>query len=353
MRSSDRFGIELGQETGTKPYASQPRPILSLRLNNDLPIADYVALARAAERAGFDQMWVSHDLFLRSSPVILTAVALATERIRIGTGILNPYSIDPAELAMLAATLAEVSQGRFNLGIGAGAAEFLKWIGISRSRPLATTRLAIERIRATLAGQPAPGWEDEAYLRFSNPHHVPIYLAAMSPGMLRLAGEIADGVLPLLFPPEHYANVLPYITDGARAAGRSLDQIDIAACIWCSVSDDRSAAEDVLKDKIAYYGHALSPLIWEQLGLTVGDFRPIERALMTERDPARARALVTPAMQRIGIAGDAAALTPRLAGLLRLGVRHLSFGPPLGPDPVAAVSAISEIVGGLTMPNSV
>jgi 5,10-methylenetetrahydromethanopterin reductase len=303
-----------------------------------------VALARAAEAAGFDQLWVSHDLFLRSSPVILTAVALATERLRIGTGIVNPYSVHPAELAMLAATLAEVSGGRFMLGIGAGAAEFLKWVGIPRERPLTTTRLAIERIRAVLAGDPAPGWEPEAYLRFASPHRVPIYLAAFSPKMLRLAGELADGVLPLLFPPEHYATVLPYIEEGAMAAGRALHQIDIAACIWCSVGDDRQAAEDVLKDKIAYYGHALSPLIWQQLGLTVDDFRPIEHALMTERDPLKARALVTPAMLRIGIAGSPADLAPRLKGLLALGVRHLSFGPPLGPDPLAAIEAIGDVL---------
>lgn len=321
-----------------------PALTTSIRLNNDLPVAEYVRLAQVAEAAGFDQLWVSHDLFLRSSPVILTAVALATERIRIGSGIVNPYSINPAELAMLAATLAEVSNGRFNLGIGAGAAEFLKWVGIPRERPLATTRLALQRIRALLDGAPVPGWAAEAYMHFAVPHRVPLYLAALSPHMLRLAGELADGVLPLLFPPEHYLNVVPYIAEGAALAGRSVDAIDIAACIWCSVSDDRMAAEDVLKDKIAYYGHALSPLIWEQLGLTVDDFRPIERALMTERDRAKARALVTPAMLRIGIAGDQTVLRERITGLLALGVRHLSFGPPLGPDPTAAVAAIGDVV---------
>ena len=62
----------------------------SIRLNNDLPLADYVSLARAAEAAGFDQFWVSNDLFLRSAPVILAAVAQATQQIHIGTCILNP-----------------------------------------------------------------------------------------------------------------------------------------------------------------------------------------------------------------------------------------------------------------------
>jgi 5,10-methylenetetrahydromethanopterin reductase len=319
----------------------------SLRLNNDLPIGSYVEMAQVAEEAGFDQFWVSHDLFLRSSPVILTAVALATSRIEVGTCILNPYTLHPAEVAMVAATLDEVSGGRFNLGIGAGAAEFLKWLGNPRAHPIAVTRDAIVSIRAVLAGGRAPAWEEEAYLRFGDRHRarrIPIYLAALSPRMLRLAGELADGVLPLLFPPEHYATVEPLIRQGAERAGRSMADIDLAACVWCSVSDDRQAAEDVLKDKIAYYGHALSPLIWDRLGVTVDDFRPIEHALMTERDSAKARSLVNERMLRIGIVGTPDDLIARLDGLVSMGVRHLSFGPPLGPDPVAAVATIGREV---------
>jgi 5,10-methylenetetrahydromethanopterin reductase len=325
-----------------------PPPIrFSLRLNNDLPVATYVEMAQVAEQAGFDQFWVSHDLFLRSSPVILTAVALATSRIEVGTCILNPYTLHPAEIAMVAATLDEVSGGRFNLGLGAGAAEFLKWLGNPRERPLAVTRDAILAIRAVLAGERAPAWEAEAYLRFGDrtqARRIPIYLAALSPRMLRLAGELADGVLPLLFPPEHYETVEPLIREGAERAGRSMAEIDLAACVWCSVSDDRQAAEDVLKDKIAYYGHALSPLIWDRLGVTVDDFRPIEHALMTERDSVKARSLVNDRMLRIGIVGTPDDLIARLEGLIAMGVRHLSFGPPLGPDPIAAIAAIGREV---------
>ncbi len=319
----------------------------SLRLNNDLPIDHYVALARAAEEAGFDQFWVSHDLFLRSAPVVLAAVAQATERIEIGTCILNPYSMHPAEIAMAAATLDELSGGRFNLGLGAGAEEFLKWVGVARERPLATTRAALLQLRAVLDGDPAPGWATEAYLRFGERRggrRIPVYLAALSPRMLRLAGELADGALPLLFPPEHYETVAPLIHDGAARTGRDLAGFDLAACIWCSVSDDHAAAERVLRDKIAYYGHALSPLIWDRLGVREEDFRPIEQALMTDRDPERARALVDERMLRIGVVGTPADLVPRLEGLVAMGARHLSFGPPLGPDPLAAVRSIGREV---------
>lgn len=315
----------------------------SLRLNNDLPVRDYVELARSAESAGFDQFWVSHDLFVRSAPVILTAVAQATEHIKIGTCIVNPYSMHPAEIAMMAATLDEVSDGRFNLGIGAGAGEFLKWVGIRQERPLQDTRRAMLQIGAILSGTPAPDWEPEAYLRFPA-RPVPVYLAAMGPNMLRLAGEMADGVLPLLFPPEHYETVQPLIAEGAARAGRSLEDVDIAACVWCSVADDRTAAETALKDKIAYYGHALSPLIRQRLGVTQADFRPIEQALMTERDIDKARSLVDERMMRIGIVGTPVDLIPRLEHLVDLGVRHLSFGPPIGPNPIEAVEAIGRVV---------
>ena len=322
----------------------------SVRLNNDLPVAEYVRLAVAAEAAGFDQFWVSNDLFLRSAPVILTAVAGATSRIKLGTCILNPYTLHPSEMAMVAATLDEASGGRFLLGLAAGANDFLKWVGLEQTHPLATVRETIEVVGRLLRGDRVPfdgaalrGWTDEAYLRFKS-RRVPIYVGAMGPQMLRLTGEVADGGLPLLFPPEHYETVARYVSDGATRAGRSLDDLDLAACIWCSIADDRAAAEAVLRDKIAYYGHALGPLIYDRLGVSRDEFLPIEQALQRDRDPERARALVTPAMLRIGLVGTPRDLIPRLEGLAALGVRHLSFGPPLGPDVLAAIEALGREV---------
>jgi 5,10-methylenetetrahydromethanopterin reductase len=132
----------------------------SIRVNNDLPVDRLVELAGLAERAGFDQIWVSNDLFLRSAPVLLTVLAGQTTRIRIGSGIINPYSVHPAEIAMLAATLQEVSGGRFLLGLAAGAQEFLGWAGIERARPLARTGQAVRAPagirRRTCASRPGP-----------------------------------------------------------------------------------------------------------------------------------------------------------------------------------------------------
>ena len=333
----------------------------SLRLNNDLPLRDYVAMAQAAEQAGFDQFWVSNDLFLKSAPLILAAVAQATSRIQIGSCILNPYTIHPAEIAMLAATMDELSSNRFNLGLAAGAGEFFKWVGIAQTKPLKMMRETILAIQALLRGERVAfdgellKWTNEAYLRFDAPRETPIYLGAMSEGMLRLAGERCAGVLPLLFPPEHYYNVKPIVEEGlhlrpllppgeGRGEGTEGAPFDFAACIWVSLDEDREAARRELAQKIAYYGHALSPMIYERLGVTRDDFRPIEQALMVERDEAKAISLVDDRMMHIGVVGDADDLIARLRPLIDAGVDHISFGPPLGPNPLRAVEMLGREV---------
>jgi 5,10-methylenetetrahydromethanopterin reductase len=318
----------------------------SVRFNNDLPVAEYPRLARAAEHAGFDQFWVSHDLFLRSAWIILSACAAATERIQLGTCIVNPLTQHPADIAMAAASLDELSGGRFCLGISSGAADFLGWVGIRPERPRQSVLDAVRAVRCLFqGGSPvASGWTADAYMRFPARPNIPIYIGAMSPNMLRAIGQVGDGGLPLLFPPEHFLRVAPLVAEGAHAAGRSLDDVDLAACIWCSVSTDREAAEAVLRDKIAYYGHALSDTILENLGVEHAEFEPIQHALVRERDPARARALVTPAMLRIGVVGTAHDLLARLDSLVRMGARHLSFGPPLGPDPSEAIALLGREV---------
>jgi 5,10-methylenetetrahydromethanopterin reductase len=209
----------------------------SLRLNNDLPVQTYIDIARQAEAAGFDQLWVSDDLFLRSAPVILTAVATATQHIEIGTCIVNPYTLHPAEMAMMAATLDEVSQGRFNLGLSSGAGEFLQWIGITPRKPRTTVVETVNLINWLMNGERvefngfSQQWTADAYLRFTPQRRVPIYIGAMSPNMLRAIGQVADGGLPLLFPPEHYRNVPRYIQQGAAEKERALHEVDVAACV--------------------------------------------------------------------------------------------------------------------------
>jgi 5,10-methylenetetrahydromethanopterin reductase len=314
----------------------------SIRFNNDLPAERFIHMAALAEEAGFHQIWVSNDLFWRSAPVLVAAAARVTSRIALGVGVFNPVSMHPAEIAMAASSLQEVSGGRFCLGLGAGADEFLNWAGLAAGPPVSRTERAIKDLRALFAGDAPEGWQPEGRLR-TGPLSVPIYIGAMGPRMLHLAGRLADGALPLLLPPERYLFAAAQIIEGAREAGRDPDQIDVAACIWCSIDGNKARAKRALASKIAYYGASFSPHMLAGVSLTVLDFRSIQQAL-SSGNTERASDLVTPAMLSLGVAGGVDEVVEAGARLVDAGARHISFGPPLGPDPAQAVAALGAQV---------
>ncbi|GIH21714.1 hypothetical protein Aph01nite_00240 [Acrocarpospora phusangensis] len=337
----------------------------SLRVNNDLDIETLVDLARRAERYGFDQLWVSNDLFLRSAPVLLGILAAKTERIKLGVGIMNPYSVHVSEIAMMAATMQEATGGRFLLGVAAGSAEFLAWAGIERPRPLARTAEAVTVLRALLgsaevrdevrcevrgeAREELPAWFGPlSQLRLPPGEPVPVYVGAMSPKMLQLAGRLADGVLPLLYPPEHFTTARAEVLRGAEKAGRSPAELDIPACFWVSAGDDEEQARLAMAAKIAYYGPSFAPYLLSRAGLAIEDFAPITAVLERDGLDAAAR-LVDDRMLSLGITGSVAQVVERCRSLRAAGAEHLSFGPPLGPDPREAVELLgSEVLPALT-----
>jgi 5,10-methylenetetrahydromethanopterin reductase len=301
----------------------------SLRMNNDVDAKAFARIADLAEASGFDQLWVSNDLFLESAAVLVAAAAQATEKIELGVGVFNPVSMHTPEIAMIAASLHELSNGRFNLGLGAGADRFLGWAGLVPRPPVARTRKAIHELRALFAGTTPPAFASEARLA-NAPLDVRIYVGAMGTRMLQLAGELADGALPLLFPPSHFAVAHQTITDGAWRAGRDPDELDIAACVWCSIADDAAAARRAMAAKLAYYGPSFAPELLQRASLTPEDFTTVEN--------------VTPAMLSLGIAGSPDDVIEACGKLIEAGARHVSFGPPLGPEPEAAVRTLGRRV---------
>ena len=316
----------------------------SVRVNNDLSFEELLALAIAAERAGFDQLWVSNDLFLRSALVLAGALAARTSRIGLGIAVMNPYSVHVSELAMAAATVQEVSGGRFLLGLGAGSEQFLGWAGITRARPLATTRSALVVLRALLGHQDVdeallPEWfGPQGVLRFPLVRPVPVYIGAMGPKMLEMAGRHADGVLPLLYPPERYASARLHVLAGIEDSTRDFD---FPACFWVSLSGDPVTARNALAEKLAYYGPSISAAMLATAGLRPQDFA--QAARLAHGGHAAAE-LIDDRMLSLGVAGDADDVLARCRVLYQLGARHLSFGPPLGPDPIAAIRVLGERV---------
>lgn len=325
-----RFGIRFNSDSGT--------------------IREVVRYAQLAEALGFDDFWYCQDLMKRDAWVVLTAVAAATSRIRVGTCIVNPFTASPAELAMGAASLQEFSEGRFVLGIGPGDPPYLDWVGLRQRRPATGLAEAVAILRRLLRGDEAAGgevftgWQPGARMRFPLPAQpIPIYIGGQGPRVLELMGELADGGLPILFPPETVDAVRERVAAGAARAGRDLAGFDLAACVWWSVARTRREAEDALRYLVAYYGPSLRAETLAPIGLAPADFDPV-RAAWQAGDMARAMGLLTPQMFRLAIYGDPAAMVERLRWLAARGVTQINIGPPLGPDPEAALRITGERV---------
>ncbi len=310
-----------------------------IRFNSDSgSIQDIVRRARLAEDLGFDDFWYCQDLMKRDAWVVLTAVAAATSRIRIGTCIVNPFTSSPAEIAMRAASLQEYSQGRFVLGIGPGDPPYLEWVGVRQERPRRGLAEAITIIRGLLRGDDAAlegetfTYRPGARLRMPIPAQpVPIYIGGQGPRVLELAGEVADGALPIVFPPETIDFAAGRVQAGAARSGRSLEQFDLAACVWWSVAETRAAAEDALRYLVAYYGPSLRAETLVPIGLVPHDFDAIRNAWQAG-DMQRAMELLTPQMFGLAIYGDPDEMVARVQWLASRGATQINLGPPLGPD---------------------
>jgi len=309
-----------------------------------------IALTVLAEEAGFDFVWYPHDPFMRHTWVMTAAAAEQTSRIQIGSVGTNPYTTDPSEIAGYIATLDELSEGRAVLGLGLHTTDMVGWTGIAAPDPVGRTREAVEIIRALLRGETVAyqgeefRWTDQCYLRFKPTRaEVPIYVAAHGPDYLALSGAVGDGSLPMITPPESAAYMVPSILKGAEAAGREAAAVDIAGCAWLSLSEDRAAAEDLLRPMIAYFAPYLEAPALETIGLAPADFEAI-RGHVARADYAAAQAAVTADMLALGIVGTPADVIARIEMLADMGVTQVNLGGPIGPDPEAAIRLMGEQV---------
>ena len=214
-----------------------------------------------AEELGYESVYVTH-IGARDSITLLTAYAAHTERVRLGTGVIPIYARTPANMAQSFATLDEISGGRAVAGLGVSHKPVVEhWYGQSIDRPLAEMREYVAIVRAILRGEdPPPGekWRTAFHLTgWEAPRpDLPIYLAGLSPGMLRLAGEIADGVVLWLCNPNYLSDVVvPTVLEGREKAGRPLEGFDIVAPVPSAVTDDPDAARESLRaELVPYFG---------------------------------------------------------------------------------------------------
>jgi 5,10-methylenetetrahydromethanopterin reductase len=316
-----RFGVRLVQHVG--------------------PARRLVELAALADEVGFDAVWFPHDPFTKHAWTMAAAVAENTSRVEIGPVQTTPYLNEPNEAATFLATLDELSGGRAVLGYGLHTDEMVGWLGFDASDRVERIRDSVETVRRLLRGETV---RDQWYLRFEPVRpDPPIYVTPYGRDLLELSGEIGDGSLPLVMPPEAAPGVVEAIHAGARRAGRDPAEVDIAACVWLSLAEEGEAAAATLRPIVAYFAPYFLDEQMAPVGLTREDFAPVKRAI----DEARyedAAAAVTDEMLRLAIVGTPADAIEAIEGLAAAGVTQVSLGGPLGPDPAAAIRLVADRV---------
>jgi alkanesulfonate monooxygenase SsuD/methylene tetrahydromethanopterin reductase-like flavin-dependent oxidoreductase (luciferase family) len=233
-----------------------PRTAIFLSPGGDLAAA--VDLARRADGARYESVWVTHGIG-RDGLQVLAAYAYAAPRVGLGTGVLPIYPRHPVVLAQEASTLQEVSGGRLRLGIGVSHRPVMEGaLGLDMGRPLEVVREYVAVLRQALTGR-----VEHAGLRYRVawqsgvprlPAPPPIYLAGLGTAMLELAGEIADGAILWLCAPAYIReHAVPAIRRGRQRAGKSLDGFEIVASVPAAVTADHVAAAGTFKSELGRY----------------------------------------------------------------------------------------------------
>jgi 5,10-methylenetetrahydromethanopterin reductase len=226
-------------------------------------LRDGMTFAARAEARGFDAVWQAESRLVREATVPMAAYLTATERIRIGSGVVSMWTRNVALLASTFATLDELGPGRVMLGVGAWWDPLARQVGISRHKPLRAMREIVGAVRGLLAGDTVTsdgefvhldGVELDYVHQPRGPRPVPVYIGATGMQMMELAGEIADGVLlNYLVSPEYNHRALEHLARGAARAGRTVDDLDRPQLVICSLDADRAAALDAARLLVTQY----------------------------------------------------------------------------------------------------
>lgn len=278
----------------------------------DYDRALYVKAAQLADDLGYDSFWLpeawGYEIF-----TLLTEMALKTRRIKLGTGIVNVFSRSPGLMAMSAATIDEVSEGRFILGIGTSGKRVIEGFhGRAFDKPLTQVRDVIRVVRTLIGGERLSGSGAELhkyspFMLAMKParRRIPIYVAALKQKSIQSIGELADGWIPTFWPYAELNKGREWIAEGARRAGR--DPAEIECAPFSLVLPLGAAATQQAKALIAYYIGGMGDY-YNELLTEFGygdDCKRITELYQTRSTRAQAQDAVSPRMiEALTISGD-------------------------------------------------
>ncbi|MGK5685369.1 LLM class F420-dependent oxidoreductase [Actinoplanes sp. URMC 104] len=311
--------------------------------------ADHLAMAQEADRLGYSVVW-SAEAYGSDTVSMLAWIAGQTERIDLGAAVMQIPARTPATTAMTAATIDALSGGRFRLGLGVSGPQVSEgWHGVRFAKPLARTREYVEIVRMAIARQPV-SYAGEHYtlplpdgpgkalrLGFHPPREaVPIYLAAVGPRNLELAGEIADGWLAIFFAPDAAGEHLQHIERGRAKRGLGLSGFDVAAGVPVVVGDDVARCADVLRPYTSLYVGGMGSReqnFYNQLAVRMGyadEAARVQELYLSGRKAEAAAAVPQEFIERTSILGNKIQVRERLKQYAAAGVGTLSISPYVG-----------------------
>jgi len=236
---------------------------VALYLQDAHDLRDGLNYVRYAEQRGFEAVWQAESRLVRDAIVPMAAYAAVTDRIKIGSGVINNWTRNIGLLAATFLTLDDLAPGRIICGIGAWWDPLAKNVGINRTRPLTAMKETITILRkllnmerVTFHGEfhHVDGIELDVVHGRKEPRNVPIMIGATGDQMMEMTGELADGVvLNYCVPPEYNIKALELLDKGAKKAGRRLDDIDRPQLVVCSVDHDHAKAIDTTRGLLTQY----------------------------------------------------------------------------------------------------
>ena len=317
---------------------------LAIYLQDAHSIPDAIGYVQYAEQRGFEAVWQADSRLVRDAVVPMAAFAACTETIRIGSGVVDCWTRNPARLASTFSTLDDLAPGRIILGIGAWWEPLATKVGVHRHRSLKAMRETVEACRALLADETVTydgefvhldGVELDYVYQERRPKDVPIYIGATGDRMLEWTGEIAEGVvLNYLVSPEYNRRAMDRLADGAARAGRSVDDLDRPQLVVCSVAETRAEALDGARLMVTQY-LGQQPHIMKASGVPESLLEEIGRVLTWpathEQVEAASKLVPDEIVQMICAAGTADEVREKVAQYMADGCT-CPILYPLGPD---------------------
>lgn len=286
-----------------------------------------IRIARRAEDLGYESIWVAETRLTRDAITPLAAIAPATQMIKLATGIVNVYTRGPVLTAVTFATLDELSAGRTIMGLGTGSPLVLTPQGVSFDRPLTRLREYVHVVQRLIAGETVTfqgktiSVANARLELIPRRQHIPLYLGATGPKALSLCGEIADGAMLNAFLPANYVvRALKHIEAGARKAGKTLADMDIAGALVVSVDEDSGTAKDRMRPLIALY-LSLFPNIARETELDDEFIQKTRRVFHAEGIMAAAERISHEVVDSLTVAGTPDECRARIAAYRETGLQ--------------------------------